>query len=164
MGKCQVVTMIQTYLFQILLHAVLSRVNADSWLENIPEGLSMIFFLVWFFISLLVLAVVIFLAGLMVVGGRRALFSDAFIISLLGTVLSTIFFLFIPYSMIALLLSIFVWLLLIKRLYETNWLRAIAVGILAIIIFLAVTILLALTFGILDIIIKRFSLYMILML
>jgi len=156
--------MVQTYLFQILLHAVFSSVNADSWWEKIPEGSRIIFPLVWFFVSLLVLAVVLYLAELVVVGARRALFSDAFLISLLGTVLSTVFFLFIPYSLIALLLSIFVWLLLIKRLYETRWLNAIAVGILAIIIYLVVIILLALIFGILDIIFKRFLTLMISML
>jgi len=61
---------------------------------------------------------------------------------------------FIPYRLIALVLCIFTWLLLIKRLYETGWLGAIAVGILAMIIFLAVTVLLALFFGILHIISK----------
>jgi hypothetical protein len=164
MGKCQVVTMIQAYLFQILLHAVFSSINADSWLGNIREEFGIIFLLVWFFVGLLVLAVVLYLGGLIVVGGKRALFSDAFIISLLGMALSTIFFLFIPHFLIFLLLSIFVWLLLIKRLYKTSWLRAIAVGILAIIIFFVVIFLLALTFNILDAIMKRFSLFMILML
>ncbi len=73
---------------------------------------------------------------------------DAFLISFLGTVLSTVFVLFIPYLFIALILSVFVWLLLIKRFYETGWLGAIAVGLLAMIIFLVVAILLALAFGI----------------
>lgn len=75
-------------------------------------------------------------------------------ISLLGTVLSTLFAIFIPYGLIALFLGVLVWLLLIKRLFETRWLGAIAVGILAIIIFLAILLLLALAFGILGIIIK----------
>jgi hypothetical protein len=149
--------------FQIMLQTVLSSINRGPWWDIIPDGLRIIFPIVWFFVSLLVLAVVLYLAGLIVVGGKRALFSDAFRISLLGTVLSTIFFLFIPYNLIALLLSIFVWLLLIKRLYETRWLRAIAVGILAIIIFLAVTILLALVFDILSIF-ESFLPFMILML
>jgi len=150
--------MIRTHLIQIMimLYAVLDEANRDPWWEAIPEGLRLIFSLALFFVNLLILAVVLYLAGLIVVGKKRALISDAFIISLLGTVLSAIFFLFIPYHLIALLLSIFVWLLLIKRFYETRWLSAIAVGILAIIIFLVVTILLALLFGILDIIIKRF--------
>jgi hypothetical protein len=144
-----------------MLHAVFSNINGGPWWEIIPEGLRLIFAIVWFFVNLFVLAVVLYLAGLIVVGGKRTRFSDAFIISLLGTVLSTIFFLFIPYNLLALFLSIFVWLLLIKRLYETRWLSAIAVGILAMVIFLAVTVLLALIFGILFIL-ERLSLFMIL--
>jgi len=110
----------------------------------------LIFSLIVFFVSLLVLAVVLYLAGLVVVGKRRALLSDAFIISLLGTVLSTLFLMFIPYRLVALLLSIAAWLLLIKSLYETGWLGAIAVGILAIIIYLATLFILALLFGIFE--------------
>jgi len=146
-----------------MLHVFFVRAERGPWWEIIPEELRLIFSLALFFVSLLVLAVVLYLAGLVVVGRKRALLTDAFIISLLGTVLSTIFFLFIPYRIIALLLCIFVWLLLIKRLYETGWLDAIAVGILAIIIFLAVTVLLALIFGILYIVIERFLSFMILM-
>lgn len=117
---------------------------------GLQEGLTLIFALVWFFVSLLVLAVVLYLAGLIVVGRKRALFSDAFIISLLGTVLTTLFVIFIPYPLITLILSLFVWLVLIKRLFETGWLGAIAVGILAIIIHLAILVLLALAFHILG--------------
>jgi len=120
-----------------------------SWWEMIPEDLRLVFSLALFFVNLLVLAVVLYLAGLIVVGKKRALVTEAFIISFLGTVLSTLFLMVIPYHFIALVLSIVVWLLLIKRLYETGWLGATAVGILAIIIFLAVTVLLALFFGIL---------------
>ena len=115
----------------------------------------MIFPLVVFFVTLVILAIVLYFAGLIVVGKKRALMSDAFIISLLGSVLSTVFFMFIP-SLLALALSLIVWLLLIKRLYETSWLKAIAVGILAIVIFLAVTVLLALIFGILTALFERF--------
>jgi len=132
------------------------------WWEIIPVELRLIFSLTLFFVNLFVLAVVLYLAGLVVVGGKRALLSDAFIISLLGTVLSTLFFMFIPYRLVALALSIIVWLLVIERLYETGWLGAIAVGILAIIIFLAVTILLALFFGILYVIFERFLFFIIL--
>jgi hypothetical protein len=99
---------------------------------------------------------------MIIVGKKRALLTDAFIISLLGTLLSTAFFMFIPYRLIALFLSIITWLLLIKRLYETGWIGAIGVGILAIIIFLAITLLLALVFGILSVVIEKFFLFMIL--
>ncbi|MGQ9506403.1 MAG: hypothetical protein ACUVTB_00920 [Candidatus Bathycorpusculaceae bacterium] len=139
-----------------------------SWWDNIiselGKGFAIIFSLALFFVGLLVLTVVLYLAGLMVVGGKRARFSDALIIALLGTVLSTLFVMFIPYPLLAIILSIITWLLLIKSLYETGWLGSLAVGILAIIIYWAVFILLALFFGILAIIIERLFSFTILIL
>lgn len=157
-------------MLQFVLFASLSLIarREGSWWDNIigevGRGLAIIFSLALFFASLLVLTVVLYLAGLLVVGGKRARFSDALIIALIGAVLSTLFFMFIPYPLIVLVLSIVTWLLLIKSLYETGWLGALAVGILAIIIYLAVFILLALFFGILAIIIERFLSLMILIL
>jgi len=146
--------MMLTNIIRLMLVGSLIADAEGSWWRMIPEELRLVFSLVVFFVNLLVLAVVLYLAGLVVVGKKRALLTDAFIISFLGTVLSTLFLMFIPYRLIALVLCIFTWLLLIKRLYETGWLGAIAVGILAMIIFLAVTVLLALFFGILHIISK----------
>jgi hypothetical protein len=121
----------------------LQKANGKGLSDLIPEQLRPLFFLAWFFIELFVMAGVFYIAGLIVVGGKRARFSDAFIISLVGTVLSTLFFSFIPYGLIALFLSLFTWLLLIKRLYETGWLGAVAVGILAVIVYFVVLVLLA---------------------
>lgn len=136
-----------------ILYAVFRRPN-ESMLEWILGNL--VFGVLWFFIELFVLSVVLYIAGRVVVGGKRALFSDAFIIALLGTILSSLFVVLIPWSLIALLLSIFAWLFLIKRLYETGWLGAIAVGIMTIIIFLAILILIALLFGILYLVLEWF--------
>lgn len=136
-----------------------------SWWDLIPNvSYRLAFSLTLFLVNLLVLTCLLYLSGLIVVGKKRALLSDAFIISLVGTVLSTLFFMFIPFHLIALALSVIIWLLVIKRLYETRWLGAIAVGILAVIIFLAVTLLLALSFGILSYIIERFLYPMIMIL
>jgi len=142
--------MMPTYLFQLMLFGSLNLIARRSWWELIPETLRLIFFLAVFLVSLLVLSVVLYLAGLIVVGKKRALLTDAFIISLLGTILSNLFFMFISYPLVPLLLSIIVWLLLIKRLYETGWLGAIAVGVLAVIVYLAIAIILALIFGIIE--------------
>ncbi|MEM2104605.1 MAG: hypothetical protein QW717_06935 [Candidatus Bathyarchaeia archaeon] len=118
-----------------------------SWQWGIREGLTVIFAFALFFIELIVLAFVTYLAGLVVVGRKRCRFSDAFMISLLGTVLSTLFVILLP-NWIAVPLSIIVWLLLIKRVYAIGWFRAIAVGILIVIIYLAVLIMVAFAFGI----------------
>lgn len=144
----------------LLLISSIAAQGEKSWWNLIREDFRLIFSLTLFFVSLLILTVVIYLTGLIIVGKKRALMSGAFIISLLGTVLSTAFFMFIPYRLLALFLGIITWLLLIKRLYKTGWIGAIGVGILAIIIFLAVTVLLALTFGILSIIIEKFFPFM----
>jgi ABC-type Na+ efflux pump permease subunit len=155
-------------MLQLVLFTSLSLIarREGSWWDNIlgelGRGLAIIFSLVLFFASLLVLAVFLYLAGLIVVGGKRARFSDALIIALLGAVLSMLFFMFIPYFLIAAILSIITWLLLIKRLYETGWLGSLAVGILAIVIYLAVMILLAWVFGILAILIDRLLSFMVL--
>jgi len=124
--------------------------EGHSWRDLIPEGYHLIFPLVVFIINLLALAGVVYIAGLIVVGRKRALFRDAFVIALLGTVLSTLFFMFISYPFLALALSIIVWLLLVKSLYETGWLGAIAVSIMTVIVYLAITVILALIFGIIT--------------
>lgn len=58
---------------------------------------------------------------------------DAFVISLLGTILGSICTLFNP--LIGAVLSFIVWLFLIRHYYETGWLGALAVAILAVIIY-----------------------------
>lgn len=126
----------------------------NASLHGIKFLTNLIFGVAWFLIELLMLTIVLYAAGRVVVGERRARLLDALIIALLGTVLSAILITFIPYGFIALILSALVWLLLIKGLYETGWLGAIAVGILALVIFIAVLLLLALIIGTLHIIIN----------
>ncbi|MEM2567713.1 MAG: hypothetical protein QXH20_04480 [Candidatus Bathyarchaeia archaeon] len=142
--------MVWQKLIETILQLSFKAGKRPEWPWGLPEGLVLIFAIAWFFLSLFVLAVVLYIAGLIVVGRKRALLSDAFIISLLGTVLTTLFAIFIPYPLITLILSLFVWLILIKRLFETGWLGAVAIGILAVIIYLAVFLLLAFAFRILE--------------
>jgi len=142
--------MVLTHLVQAMLSTILS-LNAKGTLWEI---VSTAFILSLFFIILLFTTVFLYFAGLVVVSKKRALLADAFIISLLGTLLSTLFLMFIPYTLIKLFLFVFVWLFLIKRLYKIGWLAAIAVAILAVIIFLVTTISVALFFQILEEILK----------
>jgi len=106
-----------------------------------------------FIVNLIVLSVVLYVAGLIVVGGKRARFLDAFVIALLGTVISTFFMVFlteIPLlkfdsrritmgAGLGLLLSFVAYLFLIRYYYETGWLGALAVAILAVVVFIVFT-------------------------
>lgn len=103
-----------------------------------------VFAIVSFIVNLIIMTVVFYIAGIVVVGKQRALLSDAFVISLFGTLVGALFVLFIPWHLLGLLLSLIIWLLLIKHYYETGWLGALAVAILAVIIYVAVLFVLAL--------------------
>jgi len=103
--------------------------------------LPMMFALTAFIVNLIVMTGVFYVAGVIVVGKKRALLSDAFVISLLGTILGTIVTLFIP--LIGAIVAFIVWLLLIRHYYETGWLGALAVAILAVIIYVVILFILA---------------------
>jgi len=113
-----------------------------NWWLQIPGEAELLFAVISFVINLIVMTIVFYVAGVIVVGKRRALFSDAFVISLLGTVVSNICVLFFP-PVIGLILSLLIWLLLIRRYYETGWLGAFAVAVLAVIISVVVFVILA---------------------
>jgi hypothetical protein len=105
----------------------------ERGLAHIPEEYRLLFAVISFVVRLVILTIVFYIAGIIVVGKRRALFSDAIVISLLGTAVGILCDFFFP-SLIGAILSLFVWLLLIRHYYETGWLGALAVGILAVII------------------------------
>jgi len=122
----------------------------NELIKAIGLGLAILIAIAIFIIQVLILSVIIYIAGLMVVGGRRATFGDAFKISLLGTVLGGFIYaaisLFVP--LVGLIVYILVWLALIKQYFETGWLNALAIGILAIIVALALLIIVALILAI----------------
>jgi hypothetical protein len=123
---------------------IIDFVNQDFWSQIPSETLLA---LISFVVNLLVLTVVFYIAGVIVVGRKRALLSDAFVISLLGTVVNSICLVFFP-PLIGLILSLIIWLLLIRRYYETGWLGALAVGILAVIVSVVVLVILGIILGI----------------
>ena len=118
---------------------------------------SLILEIIRFIVNLIVLTIVFYVAGVIVVGKKRALLSDAFIIALLGIVITTFFMAFLPGQVIftfdshklrfglglGLLISFIVYLLLIRHYYETSWLGALAVAILAVITFVVLAFILA---------------------
>ena len=125
----------------MLLPSLIDFMGGKWWLQ-IPGQAELVFAVISFIINLIVMTIVFYVAGVIVVGKRRALFSDAFVISLLGTVVSNICVLFFP-PIIGLILSLLIWLLLIRHYYETGWLGALAVAVLAVIISVVVFVILA---------------------
>jgi len=117
-----------------------------------------------FIVSLIVLTIIFYIAGRVVVGKKRALLSDAFVISLLGTIVMNVCLTFFANAFflglsVGAILSLIVWLLLIKHYYETGWLGAITVGIMAVIASIVILILLVLL-GISLLLLESFSLFL----
>jgi len=131
-----------SFAFESFVLAVLAK-----GIFRIPEFLVLLAGIVQFFGSLFVLTFVVYLAGLIVVGGRKARFSDAFLITVLGTFFASAILLFFPHWF-GLFISFVIWLALIKTFYETGWLGAIAVAIMVVIVELVIFVLVYLFFGI----------------
>jgi len=127
---------------------ILGFIGEDSWPFTFSQK-ELLFAFIEFIVKLIVLTVVFYVAGRVVVGKRRARFSDAFVISLFGTLVGTILSLFIPHYWLGEVLSLIVWLLLIRHYYETGWLGALAVGILAVIVMIILGFLVGLLLGLL---------------
>ena len=120
--------------------------NLINKLVEAGFGLAILVAIAVFLIQVLILSVVIYIAGLMVVGGRKATFGDAFKISLLGTVLGGLIYAAISFfvPILGLIVYILIWLALIKQYFETGWLNALAIGILAVIVWIALIIIVGL--------------------
>jgi len=131
-----------------IIGLILSFIGEDSWPFTFSKK-DLLFSFIGFIVKLIVLTVVFYIAGRVVVGRKRAKFSDAFVISLFGTLARTILSLFIPQYWLGEILSLIVWLLLIRHYYETGWFGALAVGILAVIVMIVLGFLVGLLLGLL---------------
>jgi len=97
-------------------------------------------FIIQLIISTIILAPVLWISGRLLVGKEKAKFTDAIWIVILGIILHFIIGeLPLPkVSWLATIIVIIVWLLLIKHFFDTGWIKAIIIAILAIIILLII--------------------------
>ena len=92
-------------------------------------------------VNTIVLAPVLLMSGKVLVG-EKAKFLDAIWIVILGTVIGALFGAFF-YGIIASIIQLIIWLALVKHFFDCGWLKALAISIIAVIIFIIVAILLA---------------------
>jgi hypothetical protein len=96
----------------------------------------------------IILSPILWLSGRLSVGKEKARFSDAIWIVFIGTILGSIFSYALT-GIIASIIQLIAWLGLVKHFFDCGWLKALAISILAVLIFIAVAVLLALLgFGI----------------
>jgi len=134
-------------------YLILGFIGKTLWPSQLGETELLSSFIV-FVVNLIVLTIVFYVVGRVVVGKKRAKFGDAFVISLFGTLTGTILSLFIPHWLGA-ILSLIVWLLLIRHFYETGWVGALAVGILAVIVMIVLGFILEILLAALELILPH---------
>ena len=86
-------------------------------------------------IKIIILAPALWLAGKALVGAD-AKFLDAVWIIVLGTIIGGIFSYFEISGIIALIIQLVLWLALVKHFFDSGWLKAFVISVLAVIIFI----------------------------
>jgi len=89
-------------------------------------------------IKIIVLAPAFWLAGRALVGKEEAKFLDAVWIIILGTLVGGIFSYFEISGIIALIIQLVIWLGLVKHFFDTDWIKAFVISVLAIIILIVI--------------------------
>ncbi len=107
--------------------------------------------LIHIIINVILISPALWLAGRLLVGGKKAKFTDAVWIVVLGTIIGVFVGAFST-GILAVIVQLVVWLFLVKHFFETGWLMALAISIIAVIVFIIVSAVL----GFLGIVLIRF--------
>src|SRR4030066_877353 len=112
-------------------------VNLDVFLVNL---------LIHVVVNIILLSPVLWISGRLLAGKEKARFLDALWIAILGTVIADLLGIFVVgiFGLIVLLVVLGVWVALIKHFFDCGWLKALAIGIVAIIVLAVIAIILAL--------------------
>jgi len=101
-------------------------------------------------INVIILAPVLWIAGRLLAGKDKARFIDAIWIVILGTLIGLVFNYFLAAtlgtitSILASIIMLIIWLGLVKHFFDCGWLKALAISIIAVIIFIVIAVILAL--------------------
>ena len=108
-------------------------VNLDMLLINLAINV---------IVNAVILSPVFWISGRLLAGKDKAKFTDALWIVVLGIVIGSGFGYFFT-GIIASIIMLIIWLGLVKHFFDCGWLKALAISIVAVLIFIAITFLLS---------------------
>lgn len=97
-------------------------------------------------LSIIFISPSLWISGRLLVGKEKAKFTDAIWIAVLGTLIGGVFQFFFS-GIIAAIIMVIIWLALVKHFFDCGWLKALAISIIAIIIFIVIAVIIAAIFG-----------------
>lgn len=93
-------------------------------------------------LSIIFISPALWASGRLLVGKERAKFADAVWIVVLGTIVGGIFgIIFVGF--VAFIIQLVIWLSLVRHFFDCGWLKALAISLLSVIIFVVITAILA---------------------
>ena len=93
-------------------------------------------------VGVIIVSPVLWLVGRAMVGGAKAKFTDAIWIVVLGIIINTILGTLV-HGAIGFIVTLIVWVALIKQFFDAGWGKAIVIGIVAIIVLIIIAFVLA---------------------
>jgi len=93
-------------------------------------------------VSVIIISPFLWISGRSLVGKEKAKFTDAIWIVVIGIIISTILGAFLT-GIVGTIILIIIWLALIKHFFDCGWLQALAISIIAAIIFVVIVVILA---------------------
>ncbi len=92
-------------------------------------------------VGAIIIAPILWLVGRAMVGGAKAKFTDALWIVVLGVIINAVLSMFLS-GTIGLIVTLIVWIALTKHFFDASWLKAIAIGIVAVIVLVVILVIL----------------------
>jgi len=93
-------------------------------------------------VSVIIISPILWLVGRWMVGGAKAKFTDAIWIVVLGTIINAILGTYI-HGTIGFIVTLIVWIALIKHFFDASWGKAILIGVVAVIVLIVIALVLA---------------------
>jgi hypothetical protein len=97
--------------------------------------------IIYIIINILFISPSLWLSGRALVGKKKAKFTDSILIVILGTVIGVLVGAFFT-GFLSIIIQLILWLLTIKHFFDCGWLKALAISIFAIIVFILISIVL----------------------
>ncbi|MBN1245106.1 hypothetical protein JXA31_05890 [Candidatus Bathyarchaeota archaeon] len=113
-------------------------INLDSAIINL---------IIQIIVNIIILAPVLWISGRLLVGKDKAKFMDALWIVVLGTVIGGIFQYFFQ-GIIAAIIVLFIWLALVKHFFDTGWIKALVIAVVAVLIWIVIAVIIGLIVGV----------------
>jgi hypothetical protein len=93
-------------------------------------------------VSVIIISPILWLVGRSMVGGAKAKFTDAIWIVVLGIIINAILGTFV-HGAVGFIVTLIVWVALIKHFFDASWGKAVIIGVIAIIVLVVIALVLA---------------------